>query len=58
MPTRVLFLNTRDQIGADVSVHLSLIANFTADEAEVFVISNSEAWDATTCAPASRACRM
>jgi len=46
MPIRLLFLNTRDQCGADVAVHLMLMANFTADEVEVFVISNSEAADA------------
>jgi glycosyltransferase involved in cell wall biosynthesis len=46
MPIRLLFLNTRDQCGADVAVHLSLIANFVSDEAEVYVISNSEAADA------------
>jgi glycosyltransferase involved in cell wall biosynthesis len=46
MPIRLLFLNTRDQCGADVAVHLSLMANFASDEVEVFVISNSEAADA------------
>jgi glycosyltransferase involved in cell wall biosynthesis len=46
MPTRLLFLNTRDQCGADVAVHLSLMSNFASDEVEVFVISNSEAADA------------
>jgi glycosyltransferase involved in cell wall biosynthesis len=46
MPIRLLFLNTRDQCGADVAVHLSLMANFAPDEVEVFVISNSEAADA------------
>lgn len=46
MPIRVLFLNTRDQCGADVAVHLMLMANFTAEEVEVYVISNSEAADA------------
>jgi glycosyltransferase involved in cell wall biosynthesis len=46
MPVRVLFLNTRDQCGADVSVHLSLMKNFAPEEAEVFLISNSEAADA------------
>jgi glycosyltransferase involved in cell wall biosynthesis len=46
MPIRLLFLNTRDQCGADVAVHLSLMKNFTPDEVEVFVISNSEAADA------------
>src|SRR5579871_5923627 len=45
-PIRLLILNTRDQCGADVSVHLSLMANFAADEAQVFVVSNSEAKDA------------
>lgn len=44
-PIRLLILNTRDQCGADVSVHLMLMANFAADEVEVFVISNSEATD-------------
>src|SRR5271168_3646612 len=44
-PIRLLILNTRDQCGADVSVHLMLMANFAADEVEVFVISNSEAAD-------------
>lgn len=46
MTVRLLFLNTRDSCGADVAVHLTLMTNFTADEAEVFVISNSEAADA------------
>ena len=46
MPIRLLFFNTRDTCGADVAVHLSMMANFTPDEAEVFVISNSEAADA------------
>jgi glycosyltransferase involved in cell wall biosynthesis len=46
MPIRLLFLNTRDQCGADVAVHLSLMANFDPDEVAVFVMSNSEATDA------------
>jgi glycosyltransferase involved in cell wall biosynthesis len=46
MPIRLLFLNTRDQCGADVAVHLMLMTHFAAEEAEVFVISNSEAADA------------
>jgi glycosyltransferase involved in cell wall biosynthesis len=46
MPIRLLFLNTRDQIGADVAVHLMLMANLPPSEVEVFVISNSEASDA------------
>jgi glycosyltransferase involved in cell wall biosynthesis len=46
MPIRLLFLNTRDQCGADVAVHLTLMANFDPDEVEVFVLSNSEATDA------------
>jgi len=46
MPIRLLFLNTRDQCGADVAVHLMLMTNFAPDEVEVFIISNSEAVDA------------
>lgn len=45
-PVRLLFLNTRDQCGADVAVHLSLMTNFAPDEVEIFVVSNSEAADA------------
>jgi glycosyltransferase involved in cell wall biosynthesis len=46
MPIRLLFLNTRNNCGADVAVHLTLMENFRPDEVEVFVISNSEAADA------------
>ncbi len=46
MPIRLLFLNTRDQCGADLAVHLMLMANFAPDEVQVFVISNSDAADA------------
>lgn len=46
MPVRLLFLNTRDQCGADVAVHLMLMANFALHDARIFVISNSEASDA------------
>jgi glycosyltransferase involved in cell wall biosynthesis len=46
MTIRLLFLNTRDSCGADVAVHLMLMTNFAADEAAVFVTSNSEATDA------------
>ncbi len=45
MPIRLLFLNTRDQCGADVAVHLMLMKNFVPAEVEVFVMSNSEASD-------------
>jgi glycosyltransferase involved in cell wall biosynthesis len=45
MPIRLLFLNTRDQCGADVAVHLMLMKHFAWDEVEIFVISNSEASD-------------
>jgi glycosyltransferase involved in cell wall biosynthesis len=48
MPIRLLFLNTRDQCGADVAVHLMLMRHFSPDEVEVFVMSNSEAADAET----------
>lgn len=46
MSIRLLFLNTRDMCGADVAVHLTLMSHFTPEEAEVFVLSNSEAADA------------
>jgi glycosyltransferase involved in cell wall biosynthesis len=46
MPIRLLFLNTRDQCGADVAVHLMLMTHFAQNEVEVYVISNSEAVDA------------
>jgi glycosyltransferase involved in cell wall biosynthesis len=46
MPIRLLFLNTRDQRGADVDVHLMLMKNFASEQVEVFVTSNSEASDA------------
>lgn len=46
MPIRLLFLNTRDQCGADVAVHLVLMTNFAPQDVEVFVLSNSEAADA------------
>jgi len=46
MSIRLLFLNTRDTCGADVAVHLMMMANFSPDEVKVFVISNSEAADA------------
>jgi glycosyltransferase involved in cell wall biosynthesis len=45
-PIRLLFLNTRDSCGADVAVHLMLMANFAPSEVQVFVVSNSEASDA------------
>ncbi len=46
MPIRLLFLNTRDQCGADVAVHLVLMTNFAPEDVEVSVLSNSEAADA------------
>jgi glycosyltransferase involved in cell wall biosynthesis len=46
MPIRLLFLNTRDNCGADVAVHLTLMGRLPRDEVEIFVISNSEASDA------------
>jgi glycosyltransferase involved in cell wall biosynthesis len=46
MPIRLLFLNTRDDVGADVAVHLSLMKHFAANQVEVFVMSNSEATEA------------
>jgi glycosyltransferase involved in cell wall biosynthesis len=46
MPIRILFLNTRDNYGADVAVHVTLMSHFCADEVEIFVLTNSEASDA------------
>jgi glycosyltransferase involved in cell wall biosynthesis len=46
MPVRLLFLNTRDGYGADVAVHVTLMSHFAPSEADVFVLSNSEAADA------------
>jgi glycosyltransferase involved in cell wall biosynthesis len=46
MPIRLLFLNTRDQCGADVAVHIMLMRHFSTAEVQIFVISNSEAADA------------
>ncbi|MCW3094989.1 MAG: glycosyltransferase family 1 protein [Chthonomonadaceae bacterium] len=42
---RVLFVNTRSQIGADVAVHVTLIQNFPADEVEVHLVTNRNAVD-------------
>lgn len=46
MPIRLMFLNTRDQCGADVAVHLTLMSSFDPARVAVHVISNSEAADA------------
>jgi glycosyltransferase involved in cell wall biosynthesis len=46
MSIRLLFLNTRDQCGADVAVHLMLMAHFDPQDVDVFFLSNSEALDA------------
>ena len=45
-PTRALFLNTREQCGADVAVHLSLIRSFDPRRTRAFLLSNSQADDA------------
>ena len=42
---RVLFVNTRSQIGADVAGHITLIKNFPADQVEVHLATNSNATD-------------
>ncbi len=44
--TRVLFVNTRSAIGADVAVHISLIQNLDPARCEVYVATNSRAADA------------
>jgi glycosyltransferase involved in cell wall biosynthesis len=43
MPVRLLFLNTADRSGADTGVHVMLMKNFLPAEAEILVLSNSEA---------------
>ncbi|HEX5322835.1 MAG TPA: glycosyltransferase [Capsulimonadaceae bacterium] len=49
-PVRVLFLNTRDQCGADVAVHLGLMHAFDRERALPYVLSNSQAVDAQAMA--------
>src|SRR5579884_2117663 len=44
-PVRVLFLNTRSALGADVAVHLSLITNFDPDRVAVHVATNANSVD-------------
>src|SRR5690348_12216660 len=43
--TRVLFVNTRSSLGADVAVHLTLIKNLDPARCEVTVATNSRAVD-------------
>lgn len=45
-PLRVLFFNSRDQRGADVDVHLSLMRSFDARRTLPFLVSNRQAEDA------------
>ena len=42
---KVLFLNTRSALGADVAVHLSLVRNFDPARVEVFVATNRHSRD-------------
>lgn len=42
---RVLFLNTRSALGADVAVHLSLIQNFDPEKVAVFLATNRNSVD-------------
>ena len=42
---RVLFVNTRSALGADVAVHLSLIENFDPAQVEVHIATNRNAVD-------------
>ncbi len=44
-PVKLLFINTRASVGADVAVHLQLIENFTAEQCQVFITSNTQASD-------------
>src|SRR5690349_8882118 len=43
--TRVLFVNTRSQLGADVAVHLTLIQNLNPEQVEVHIATNRNAVD-------------
>lgn len=42
---RVLFVNTRSALGADVAVHLALIQNFDPEQVEVHIATNRNAVD-------------
>ncbi|MEO7361437.1 MAG: glycosyltransferase family 4 protein [Gemmatimonadaceae bacterium] len=42
---RVLFVNTRSALGADVAVHLSLIQNLNPDSVDVYVATNQHSVD-------------
>lgn len=44
-PVKILFINTRTSVGADVAVHLQLIENFTSDQCKVFIATNTKAND-------------
>lgn len=46
-PVRVLFFNTRDHRGADVDVHISLMRSFDPRKTQTFLLSNSQAADAS-----------
>ncbi len=43
--SRVLFVNTRSALGADVAVHLTLIQNFDPEQVEVHIATNRNASD-------------
>lgn len=47
-PIRVLFLNTRSALGADVAVHLTLAKAYPVEECSTTFITNSRASDAAT----------
>jgi glycosyltransferase involved in cell wall biosynthesis len=42
---RVLFVNTRSALGADVAVHLTLIQNFDPEQVEVHIATNQNSED-------------
>ncbi len=42
---RVLFINTRSALGADVAVHLTLIQNFNTSKIDVHIATNSNSID-------------
>ena len=52
---RVLFVNTRSALGADVSVHLTLIQHLDPDRVDVFVATNRQSTDLDATVRAIRA---
>lgn len=45
MPIRVLFVNTRDRVGADVAVHLSLMRHAADEGVDAWMVANRHSLD-------------